>query len=205
MASQAPPSSPSPPSAAIPVAPKPKRNATVYDAVAGRVSSQGFITKQLNFAPARDTTSSTTAAVPPEAVLFRRKNAPIRFAEHDIYFANEREPQLNLPDSDLLKALHCYTTDFYSRAAPGGGASDWRSLDETALIALGILVEEAGRLGGAADLVFTEGAQIIERPPSEKLRGQSSRSPPTQFNKSDDDRPSKKRRVKRAKATDIDE
>lgn len=144
--------------------------------------------------------------MPPESVLFRRKNAPTRFAEHDIYFANERESQLDLPESDLLKALHCYTTDFYSRAAPGGGASDWRSLDETALIALGILVEEAASLGAAADLVFTEGAQIMERPPSKKLREQTSRSSSAQFNnKSGGDRPSKKRRRNNAKATDIDE
>ena len=97
----------------------------------------------------------------PEAVLFRRKQAPTRYAEDDLYFANERESQSDLPDSDLLKALHCYASDFYSRATPDAGSRDWRSLDGTALIALGILIEEACKdtLGRTGDLVFTEGLE----------------------------------------------
>jgi hypothetical protein len=110
----------------------------------------------------RDTTSTSTTAVSPEAVLFRQKNAPTRYVESDMYFANEQGLNSELPDSDLLKALHCYTSDFYSRATADGGLSDWRSLDETALIALGILMEEAARhtLGQTGDFAFTEGEEV---------------------------------------------
>jgi hypothetical protein len=100
------------------------------------------------------------SAIPPEAVLFRSRNAPNRYAEYDIYFANERRLAGDLPESDLLKALHCYTSDFYARTTANEG--DSRSMDETALLALGILMEEASRevLGETGDLVFTEGEEI---------------------------------------------
>lgn len=120
--------------------------------------------KQSIFASTRDTASSSTTAATPEEVLFRRKNAPTRFAEHDIYFASDRDPQAkDLPDSDMLKALHAYASDFYSHASPDGGSTDWRSLDETALIALGILMEEVSRLGKTSDLGLTEG-EIVDLP-----------------------------------------
>ncbi|KAE9378141.1 hypothetical protein N431DRAFT_528281 [Stipitochalara longipes BDJ] len=140
------------------------RHPTVYDAVAGRISAGGFIPKHLVVTANRDTASSSTAALPPESVLFRSRNAPTRYAESDIYFANERQSPVGLPESDLLKALHSYTSDFYSRATADGGTGDWRSLDETALIAFGILMEEASRstLGQSGDLVFTEGEEITE-------------------------------------------
>jgi hypothetical protein len=82
--------------------------------------------------------------------------------ESDVYFANEQEPWANLPDSDLLKALHCYTSDFYSRVNADDGTADYGSMDETALIALGILMEEAAleSLGKTGDLVLTEGEEI---------------------------------------------
>lgn len=95
-------------------------------------------------------------------MLFRRKNAPTRYAESDIYFANERETRGRFPDSDLLKAVHCYASDFYSRATLDAGAGDWQSLDETALMALGVLMEEVSResLGQTGDLAFTEGEEV---------------------------------------------
>jgi hypothetical protein len=153
----------------------------------GRISAAGFIQKRPVISQNRDKASSSTSAIPPENVLFRSKNAPTRYAEADIYFANERQSIKNLPESDLLKALHCYTSDFYSHATIDGGTGDWRSLDETALMALGILMEEAARdiLGTTGDLVFTEGEQTVE------LRRQQT---PVRRSKSKD-RPSKKRRV----------
>jgi hypothetical protein len=106
-------------------------------------------------------------AVPlgPGDALFGTVNAPPRFAEADIYPAHERlNPSQQLPDSDLLGALHWYAAEFYQRlddgiVAPRGRTIDERSLDETALLALGMLVEEAAReaLGRRGDLVFTEG------------------------------------------------
>lgn len=141
-----------------------RRFPSVYDVVAGRVSAAGFIPDRLAVSTARDTTSSSTVAIPPEAVLFRTKDAPTRYTEADIYFSDERKGITNLPQSDLLKALHCYTADFYSRATDDRGIGDWKSLDETALIALGILLEEASleTLGESGDLVFTEGETIVE-------------------------------------------
>lgn len=112
------------------------------------------------FASTRDTPSSSSAPVPPESVLFRRKKAPTRFVEDDIYFANERRSDLELPDSDLLKALHCYASDFYSRNTTDSGIGDWKSLDETALLAMGILMEEVSCPSKTGDLVFTEGEVI---------------------------------------------
>jgi hypothetical protein len=83
----------------------------------------------------------------------------MRYEESDFYFASDSLPSQALPDSDLLKALHCYTSDFYSRATTDGGRGDWRSMDETALLAMGILMEEFCRdiLGDAGDMVFTDG------------------------------------------------
>ncbi len=86
--------------------------------------------------------------MPPEEALFRRCGAPERFAEDDIYWADRhlREDQV-LPDSDLLKAVHAYASEFYGRR---GGATDFESFDETALIAIGVLLEEwAGDVLGA--------------------------------------------------------
>jgi hypothetical protein len=154
----------------------------------GRISVAGFIPKRPVISQTRDTASSSASAIPPENVLFRSKNAPTRYAEADIYFANERQSRKNLPESDLLKALHCYTSDFYSHITIDGGTGDWRSLDETALMALGILMEEAGRdiLGTTGDLAFTEGGEHTV-----EMRRQRT---PVRRSKSKD-RPSKKRRV----------
>lgn len=103
----------------------------------------------------------------PDEVLFRRESAPERYEEFDVYKAHEREvPRGALPESDLLKAVHGYASDFYGalgrkvRARLGERDVDGRSMDETALLAFGILLEEAGRevLGRRGDLVFTEAA-----------------------------------------------
>lgn len=107
----------------------------------------------------------------PEEVLFRRKYAPQRYAEKDIYFANQDLPEGGrgvLPDSDMLKAVHGFAGHFYEaleQRITGYGTRgslnrvDERSMDETALLAFGILLEEAAResLGEDGDLVFTEG------------------------------------------------
>ena len=68
-------------------------------------------------------------------------------------------PDRRLPDSDLLKAIHTYASDYYSRATVDGGQGDFTSMDETALLAIGILLEESAKesLGETGDLVFVEG------------------------------------------------
>ena len=86
-----------------------------------------------------------------------------------------------LPDSDLLKAAHTYASDFYDRATTNRGQGDFRSMDGTALLALGILLEEAAthRLGEKGHLVFVEGDEDAEEVDghnlSTKARSNSSR------------------------------
>ena len=113
--------------------------------------------------------SSRTAKLAPEEALFKRRNAPVRYAEHDIYWANEDLPDAgrhHLPDGSLLKSVHGYASRFYAataarlgpRCTVGRRIVDEKSMDETAMLAFGILLEEAARdaLGKRGDLVFTE-------------------------------------------------
>ncbi|KAI1800591.1 hypothetical protein F4811DRAFT_22270 [Daldinia bambusicola] len=164
-----------------------RRNANVYDAVAGRVTStlplgdgsesDEFEIPSHHARTSRDHRRDPTLA--PEEVLFRRLRAPVRYAEKDIYHAHEALRDGGggggrgvLPDSDMLKAIHSYSSHFYAAlaAARGGGSEagsrsiDEHSMDETALLALGILLEEASRsaLGRTGDLVFTEGVAVRE-------------------------------------------
>lgn len=84
-------------------------------------------------------------------------------------------PEGALPSSDLLKSVHHHVSRYYEalNVRLGGGEDpvDERSMDETALLAFGILLEEAARdaLGKEGDLVFTEGevdeeAERVARP-----------------------------------------
>ena len=131
---------------------KRRRRATVYDAVAGRVGYEGFLSDPRP-SKYRDTTSNSTTAMPPEEILFRQRNAALRYEEDDIYFAERHlNSDQKLPDSDLLKAVHACASDFYAAAPQDKGQRGFRSLDETALLALGILLEEvAGEALGRTD------------------------------------------------------
>ena len=62
----------------------------------------------------------------------------------------------------MLKAIHAYASDFYSRNLGEGAVVDFHSLDETALLCMGILLEEMadGVLGDTGDLAFTEGEAV---------------------------------------------
>ena len=98
--------------------------------------------------------------IPPEEVLFRRKGAPIRYEEDDFYWADRYlTDSQKLPESDLLKAIHAYASEFYGRAVKGRGKVDFESLDETALLAMGMLMEEmaAEVLGETGYMAFVEG------------------------------------------------
>ncbi|KAI0528172.1 hypothetical protein F5B22DRAFT_641145 [Xylaria bambusicola] len=153
-----------------------RRQASLYDAVAGRVTTTRPLhsydpqRSSVKYSKRNDPNSHRNPVLSPEEVLFRRAGAPIRYAEKDIYHAHEDLPEGGrniLPDSDLLKTIHSYASHFYEdlpankqaiRSETGEGISE-RSMDETALLAFGILLEEAGReaLGQKGDLVFTEG------------------------------------------------
>ena len=95
--------------------------------------------------------------------MFRRAGAPVRYEEFDIYWSNRYlEGDQVLPDTDLLKAVHTYASDFYHKALGTQGEVSFGSMDETALLAMGILLEEAAEhiLGETGDLVFVEGEEI---------------------------------------------
>jgi len=103
--------------------------------------------------------------VNPDEVLFRKRGAPDRYEEDDFYWADrhlDATKDQALPDSDLLKAVHAYVADFYSRAIPINGDANQRSMDETALLACGILLEEAAKsvLGESGDMVFVEAEDV---------------------------------------------
>jgi hypothetical protein len=134
-----------------------RRRITVYEAVAGKAGYESSLPHEKRSATKfRDTQTNSLQAVPPDEVLFRRRAAPERYEESDIYKAPE--PKTPLPDSDLLKYLHRYASEFYSKATPDKGETDFQSMDETALLALGILLEEAGvlQLGETAHSAFID-------------------------------------------------
>ncbi|KIW17553.1 hypothetical protein PV08_04747 [Exophiala spinifera] len=128
-----------------------RRRASLYDVVAGRVGRNGFFTRE-------EQQLSNMAPVGPEEHLLRHGRVPVKA------LLEVRDPGADLaaadqlPDSDMLKAIHTYASDFYSAATSNSGAYDFRSLDETALIATGILLEEAVKeaLGENGDMVFVE-------------------------------------------------
>jgi hypothetical protein len=74
----------------------------------------------------------------------------------------DRNPQERLPDSDLLKAVHVYASDFYARAIAASEEDamdvDYNSMDGTALLAMGLLLEEScrGKMGENGQDVFVE-------------------------------------------------
>ncbi|KAK4636138.1 hypothetical protein CLAFUW4_00994 [Fulvia fulva] len=126
-----------------------RQQGSLYDAVAGRLSRDGFILSNAIKQP-----------MPPDQVLFSQKNAPTRYQEDDAYFVHRRLPSgARLPDSDMLKAIHSYASDFYGSGILGKCDEDFTSMDETALIALGVLLEEAASqsLGKTGDLAFVQG------------------------------------------------
>jgi hypothetical protein len=87
----------------------------------------------------------------------------------------------------LLKSVHKYASTFYEamamRLGPQGFVKsrtiDERSMDETALLAFGILLEEAGRevLRGRGDLVFVEGEKVLDGRSEGKEKGKDGRLP----------------------------
>lgn len=120
----------------------------------GRVGLFGF---------AKNRTTSLAQVAQPIDVLFRRKYAPAH--ARDVYAVDRTDEAViggTLPDSDLVKSVHGYVSGFYGGRLGCGrgdidGAGDnvsingsrkransaWYSMDETALLAVGVLLEEA--------------------------------------------------------------
>ncbi|KAL9099315.1 MAG: hypothetical protein Q9163_005164, partial [Psora crenata] len=128
-----------------------------------RISTQGFLPAEPRIPSTRDTASTSTIPIPPDEVLFRSRRAPTRYEENDIYWADRHlRPDQQLPDSDLLKALHTYAADFYERMLGDEAKVSYESLDASALLALGVLMEEAVNeiLGRTGHLAFVEGEEV---------------------------------------------
>ncbi|THY84367.1 hypothetical protein D6C92_09310 [Aureobasidium pullulans] len=127
------------------IAARKRRKITVYEAVAGKAGYESLLPSEKRTATKyRDTQTNSLQSVPPDEVLFRRQGAPERYEESDVYRAPHTD--IPLPDSDLLKFIHRYASAFYSKATLDKGQLDFQSLDETALLALGILLEETAAL-----------------------------------------------------------
>jgi hypothetical protein len=127
------------------------RQLTLYDVVAGRASLNGFLTpEQLQ--------EESILPLLPEEVLHGRRNVPKNLIANTYATTDNLLSTTSLPQSEMLKAIHTYASDFYATTAREEGKFDFNSLDETALIAMGILIEETVReaLGENGDMVFVE-------------------------------------------------
>lgn len=60
--------------------------------------------------------------------------------------------------------MHAYAADYFEYATADNGQDDHRTMDETALLAMGILIEELAteELGDTGDLVLVEGQGLSE-------------------------------------------
>lgn len=113
----------------------------------------------------RDTASSGQRQQRPEEVLSRRKANSKKPIGEESYFAHESLPShISLPSSNILEAAHAYTAHFYKHQFKRAGKNDYQSMDETALLAMGILLEELAdeALGHTGDLVLVEGESADE-------------------------------------------
>lgn len=133
--------------------------ATIYDAAAGKKTGVQFVMLSCAERGAGRVTQSTvceptateqkraTQRLRPDEVLFKQRRAPPRYEEADYYFAHRELPRsLGLPSGDLLSALHAYIAQLHDlNSQDEQGSGSWRSMDETALIAFGVLLEEAAK------------------------------------------------------------
>ncbi|KAK9474044.1 uncharacterized protein V1510DRAFT_413456 [Dipodascopsis tothii] len=118
-----------------------RREATIYDAGAGRVGRWGRDDEpDAERAPTRG--RKRAAALGADEVVSARKR--LKDDADDVWDAiktaydRAESSAAHAPSSDLLQALHQYAADRADRALT-------RGLDETALVALGLVVEAAVR------------------------------------------------------------
>jgi len=108
-----------------------------------------------------DTQASGGRYLRPEEVLYRHKPKKLeQIVENESgYFAHENLPaDRPLPSSEILTAIHAYSSDFYAHKLRDNGKHNFYSMDESALLAVGILMEELAKeqLGENGDMVLTE-------------------------------------------------
>lgn len=121
---------------------------------AGRAGRNGFLATEPTYSKNRDTASSSTRPVPPDDILFGRKGARVRLAEEGDYVGiDDLGP---IPPGDLLETIHRYVSRFYDRPDFERKHLHYKSMDGTALLAVGILLEEVlgQSLGETGHLAF---------------------------------------------------
>ncbi|KAF8531306.1 hypothetical protein BDD12DRAFT_869838 [Trichophaea hybrida] len=123
---------------------------TIYDAISSRVNYEGFI-RPAFLNEFKEERVRSGVARPADEVLARRIRAPDYVAPVD-----SKEYDARLPDNDLMIAIHQYASDFYS--AHGMAPISSKSMDESALIAMGLLLEETIEqlLGGGGHLALVD-------------------------------------------------
>ncbi|KAK2074280.1 hypothetical protein P8C59_008500 [Phyllachora maydis] len=150
---------------------------SVFAAVAGhlRASAAAGPSSSSSLPATSQYYSTRDTRLAPEEALFQKTHAPQRFAEDDVYFLDDDDDDddhvdqaVSLPDTSMADAVHSYVAHFYeahhqrrarvAAAQPHHRRLDERGLDETALLAMCVLLEEAGRarLGRKGAHVFTE-------------------------------------------------
>ncbi|KAH8700287.1 Mnd1 family-domain-containing protein [Talaromyces proteolyticus] len=135
-----------------------RKIAILQDSVVGRVNYRGFITRPYA-SRWRHYLSSSNATL--SSNKFRHHKEQPEETEDDAAHSQTGElanPDLRLPASDMLEAIHSYSSHFYANAVDSEQSNDFASMDETALIAMGILLEELAShsLGETGDLVLVE-------------------------------------------------
>ncbi|RPB28849.1 hypothetical protein L211DRAFT_242312 [Terfezia boudieri ATCC MYA-4762] len=134
--------------------PHPRRLITLYDAASARATFQGLLPLPRP-SPTNQPQPYHHPAHGPDEILGRRHPAPLQPIPY--------EDTHNLPSSDLLKAIHQYTSEFYQRHGLTRGAA--RAMDETGLLVVGVLIEEAVKVclgagvGGAGAFVEEDGEE----------------------------------------------
>jgi hypothetical protein len=101
----------------------------------------------------------------PEQILLGEEEVPSEYKDdeddtlYDNWYRN-LPPQLSLPDSDLLHAIHAYVSNFYSIVP--NNQNGFESMDGTALLAMGILLDEmvTETIGETGQLAFLESERM---------------------------------------------
>jgi len=133
------------------------------DADIGRLNFEGFIPKTPRYPDGRDRPSVRMNPVVPDVLVRHNASAFLKHTDHlqqDFF-----NPDPNLPNRGLVMALRAYASNFYARAIPGGGEIDYCSMDTSALLAIGKLLEATVEtiIGETGDLAFVEGASFDKR------------------------------------------
>lgn len=100
--------------------------------------------------------------------------------------------------------MHIYASDYYESALGAQGDVSFGSMDETALLAVGILLEEAAGhiLGETGDLALVEGEEISDHdgaPDVQSLGLRDSARESEEAEPSPEDEPNERRKRKKRK------